>query len=299
MDQRSRTESCFQNSSTCYVPANNQFLHDFLPHSVANKCWFYPPRIATVSQGGFAFSQDLAESHLMPSYKACAHYDCSIENRMLSDKYNCKLSMSHMMDLGLDDNVVKCHDSSTNRLSSVRSRPYGCTNSSVQNDRLYSSHTASHDPMEVSAENSIKARTDLLRNDRQDDNRRCVGEDASTDTCQPHHHDCCRKGILDRVSRAVIILVPLHLGVEGMNEIYVPCLKSMLASDFCIGIVGGRCRRSLYFIGWQGDCFYSTFSLCHCMLCALYAFIIVSQHLFYYTMPYCVIVCCVLCMHLL
>jgi cysteine protease ATG4 len=53
--------------------------------------------------------------------------------------------------------------------------------------------------------------------------------------------------------KSLILLVPLRLGQEKMNPIYNECLKAMLSMDNCIGIIGGRPRHSLYFIGYQEE----------------------------------------------
>lgn len=53
--------------------------------------------------------------------------------------------------------------------------------------------------------------------------------------------------------KSLILLVPLRLGTEKLNPIYNDCLKAMLSLDSCIGIIGGRPKHSLFFVGYQED----------------------------------------------
>ena len=53
--------------------------------------------------------------------------------------------------------------------------------------------------------------------------------------------------------KALILLIPLRLGHEKLNPIYGDCLKAMLSLEWCIGIIGGRPKHSLYFVGYQDD----------------------------------------------
>ena len=66
---------------------------------------------------------------------------------------------------------------------------------------------------------------------------------------------------------ALLLLVPIRLGSDSLNIIYIPCIKvgvvtmmsfvyhvilqALLAMEYCIGIIGGRPKHSVYFVGFQ------------------------------------------------
>lgn len=54
-------------------------------------------------------------------------------------------------------------------------------------------------------------------------------------------------------SRPVLILLPVRLGLNGVNPIYFASIKQYFTLPQCAGIAGGRPSSSYYFVGCQGD----------------------------------------------
>ena len=51
---------------------------------------------------------------------------------------------------------------------------------------------------------------------------------------------------------SVMLLIPIRLGVDKVNPIYIGNIKYLLSMQQTMGIIGGKPRHSLYFVGYQG-----------------------------------------------
>ena len=52
--------------------------------------------------------------------------------------------------------------------------------------------------------------------------------------------------------RALLLLIPVRLGGEVLNPVYTPAIQTILANDMCLGIIGGKPKHSVFFVGFQG-----------------------------------------------
>lgn len=52
---------------------------------------------------------------------------------------------------------------------------------------------------------------------------------------------------------ALMVLVPLMLGISTVNTEYIEGVKEVLRHKHCIGIIGGSPNHAIYFVGYRGD----------------------------------------------
>ncbi len=71
----------------------------------------------------------------------------------------------------------------------------------------------------------------------------------------PHTFNAAEKNsnVLEQPWKALVLLIPVRLGGETLNPVYIPAIQTILAHDMCLGIIGGRPKHSVFFIGWQGE----------------------------------------------
>jgi len=72
------------------------------------------------------------------------------------------------------------------------------------------------------------------------------GGDDDTDNDNTVRND------VDENWRPLLILIPVRLGIDKLNCDYVEALRMLLHMKECLGIVGGKPKQSLYFVGCQG-----------------------------------------------
>lgn len=56
-----------------------------------------------------------------------------------------------------------------------------------------------------------------------------------------------------KFGKSLLLIIPLRLGADKCNPVYIYHLKTVLSLKSCVGILGGRPKHSMYFIGWQRD----------------------------------------------
>jgi hypothetical protein len=48
-----------------------------------------------------------------------------------------------------------------------------------------------------------------------------------------------------------LVTVPLRLGLNKVDEWFIPQLKSILDNEFWVGILGGKANSAMYYIGYK------------------------------------------------
>jgi len=58
---------------------------------------------------------------------------------------------------------------------------------------------------------------------------------------------------LFEIHRSLLLLIPLRLGLQEINHGYLPVLRRWMENEYCLGFIGGKPRKSLYFYGYQDE----------------------------------------------
>eukprot|EP01038_Epipyxis_sp_PR26KG_P007277 gene7277-9919_t len=65
---------------------------------------------------------------------------------------------------------------------------------------------------------------------------------------------CCNSSLDETPwSHSLMIMIPLRLGINSVNETYYQELKELLQNKYCVGILGGRVGHAIYFVGIQDN----------------------------------------------
>lgn len=64
-----------------------------------------------------------------------------------------------------------------------------------------------------------------------------------------------KKDVREEISRKceapVLLIIPLRLGLDTVNSVYISSLKQFISRSECVGIMGGKPNQAHYFIGMQ------------------------------------------------
>eukprot|EP01134_Creolimax_fragrantissima_P002402 CFRG2402T1 len=58
---------------------------------------------------------------------------------------------------------------------------------------------------------------------------------------------------LELDSTPLLLMIPLRLGLDSINECYINQLKKVLMMPCSVGVIGGRPNSAYFFIGWKGN----------------------------------------------
>jgi len=67
---------------------------------------------------------------------------------------------------------------------------------------------------------------------------------------------CTSKTDSSKPWRSLFIMIPLRLGINSLNELYIPSLKTLFTFPQCLGIAGGKPRAAMYFVAIQDSFFF-------------------------------------------